>query len=253
VFKNIFGFLLVLGIGAAQVSAADQPFAGEWKLNPSKSKLVDQMKVEGLGGNKYTFDFGGGAETVVVDGTDQPGQGGTTLSVTAASDSWKVVRKKDGRELLTAIWKLSGDGKTLTDDFTSVNPNGSKTNVVYVYDRRAGGPGFAGTWVSTSQTINSVLVMRIQPYEGDGLSFISPSRGTTTNMKFDGKDYPWQGQAVSSSMRKVNERTLELTDKADGKLVQTRQLELSSDSKTLTMTVHMPGKVEPSVLVFERQ
>jgi hypothetical protein len=33
---------------------------GDWKLNPQKSKLIDEMKVTSLGGNKYFFDFGGG-------------------------------------------------------------------------------------------------------------------------------------------------------------------------------------------------
>jgi len=37
--------------------AADDPFVGEWKLNPSKSKLSDEMKVESAGGNKCAFDL----------------------------------------------------------------------------------------------------------------------------------------------------------------------------------------------------
>lgn len=40
--------------------AATDSFVGDWKLNPSKSKLIDKMKVESLGGNKYEFDLGGG-------------------------------------------------------------------------------------------------------------------------------------------------------------------------------------------------
>lgn len=52
------------------------PSSAKWKLNPSKSKMTDQMKVESLARNKYSFDFGGGGETVVADGTDQPGNAG---------------------------------------------------------------------------------------------------------------------------------------------------------------------------------
>jgi hypothetical protein len=89
------------------------------------------MKVESVAGNKYAFDFGSGRpETIAADGTDQPGGGGTTLSVTIEGpDSWKVVRKKDGRILITANWKLSKDGNTLTDDFTSIGANGSSSTV----------------------------------------------------------------------------------------------------------------------------
>jgi len=138
--------------------AANNPFVGDWKLNPSKSKLTDQMKVESLGANKYSFDFkgDGDVETMVIDGTDQPGSGGTTLSVSVEGpNAWKVVRKKEGRMLLTANWNLSKDGNTLTDNYNEISPNGSVSTVNYVYKRTAGGPGFAGTWVSTSEAVPS--------------------------------------------------------------------------------------------------
>ena len=76
-------------------------------------------------------------------------------------------------------------------------------------------------------------------------------------MKFDGKDYPNLGPNVPSgavsSIRRVNERTLEMTDKINGKIMDTQEIEISSDLKTLTMTVHTVGRSEPNILVFERQ
>ena len=194
----------------------------------------------------------------MVDGTDQPGNFGSTLSVTVEGpDTWKVIRKKDGRMLITATWKLSKDGNTLTDDFTGIEPSGSTFNLNYVYRRTAGSSGFAGTWESTSETVNSVFVLQVRPYEGDGLSFIDPSEEETKNVKFDGKDYPNLGPNVApgsaSSVRRLNERTLEMTDKIDGKVMDAQQIELSSDLKTLTMTVHTVSRSEPNILVFERQ
>ena len=257
-FKRTFELLLVACLGTGALWAANDPFVGEWKLNPARSKLTDQMKVESVGANKYVFGFGGGSETIVVDGTDQPGNFGSTLSVTVEGpDTGKVIRKKDGRMLITATWKLSKDGNTLTDDFTGIEPNGSTFNLNYVYRRTAGSSGFAGTWESTSETVNSVFVLQVRPYEGDGLSFIDPSEEETKNVKFDGKDYPNLGPNVvpgsASSVRRVNERTLEMTDKIDGKVMDAQQIELSSDLKTLTMTVHTVGRSEPNILVFERQ
>jgi len=159
--------------------------------------------------------------------------------------------------LITATWKLSKDGNTLTDDFTGIEPNGSAFNLNYVYKRTAGSSGFAGTWESTSETVNSVFVLQVRPYEGDGLSFINPSEEETKNVKFDGKDYPNLGPNVApgsaSSVRRVNERTLEMTDKIDGKVMDAQQIELSSDLKTLTMTLHTVGRSEPNIFVFERQ
>ncbi|HXW90006.1 MAG TPA: hypothetical protein VEK33_05630 [Terriglobales bacterium] len=255
--KRSFQSLLIACLVSGALWAANDPFVGEWKLNPSRSILTDQMKVESLGANKYAFDFGAGtAETIVADGTDQPGIFGTTLSVAVEGpEAWKLVRKKDGRMLITGNWKLSEDGNTLSDDFTSIESNGSTSNVNYVYKRTGAGSGFAGTWESTSETLKSVFVLQVQPYEGDGLSFIYPSR--TANVKFDGKDYPNLGPNLTpgsvSSVRRVNERTLEMTDKIDGKVVDTRQIELSPDLKTLTVTVHHAGRSEPNIFVFDRE
>jgi len=256
--KRTFRLLVMAGLATSALWAADDPFVGEWKLDSSKSKLTDQMRVESVAGNKYAFDFGGGSETIAADGTDQPVRFDTTLSVTIeAPDSWKIVRKKEGRVLLTANWQLSKDGNTLTDDYTGMGPNGSSSNVKYVYKRTAGTSGFAGTWESTSETVNSVFVIKVQPYEGDGLSFINSSAEVTKNVKFDGKDYPNVGANVPagfvSSARRVNGRTLEITDKLNGKVTGTREIQLSSDGKTLTMTVHSAGRAEPNILVFERQ
>jgi len=145
--------------------AADNPFVGKWKLNPSRSKLSDEMKVERLSGNKYAFDFGSrDLETIVADGTDQPANSATTLAVTAEGpNKWKVVRKKDGITIITATWELSQDGNTLTDHFTSTSSKGTKSSLDYVYDRTAGTAGFAGTWESDSVQVNSVFEFQIEP------------------------------------------------------------------------------------------
>jgi hypothetical protein len=109
--KHAFQFLLLACLALGTLSAGDDPFVGKWKLNPTKSTVTDLMKVESAGANKYVLIFTGTeGEAIVADGTDQPGISGTTLSITTAGpDTWKVVRKKDGRTLLTGIWKLSGE------------------------------------------------------------------------------------------------------------------------------------------------
>jgi hypothetical protein len=256
--KRTFHLLLVACL--VTLWAADDPFVGKWKLNPFKSKLTDQLKIEVAGANKYAITFGGssGAETVVADGTDQPGLFGTTLSITIERpDTWKVVRKMQGRTLLTGIWKLSENGETFSDAVTENQPDGKTFSMDLVYKRTAAGSGFPGTWESTSAKLNSVFEFRIQSYEGDGLSFIFPTEQETQNMKFDGKDYPSVGPNVlpgsASSGRRVNERTLEMTDKIKGKVMDTRQIKLSPDLRTLTMTVHPVGQSNPNILVFDRE
>ena len=254
--KRAFQLLLVTYLVTGTLWAAADSFVGDWKLDTSKSKFTDVMKVGSVGGNKYEIDFGGGVETIVADGTDQPGVYGTMLSVTVEGpDGWKVVRKKDGRVMLTGIWKLSQDGNTLNDNYTEFAQNGAPSTVNYVYTRTAAGAGFAGTWEST-MTMDSAFVLQIRPYEENGLSFIR-SAEDTRNVTFDGKDYPDSGHGVAegstSSARRVNERSLEITDKINGKTARTVLIELSPDLKTLTRTVHPVGQREPNVFEFERQ
>src|SRR5215467_3046765 len=259
-FKRTLQLLLVALLITCSLWAADNPFVGTWKLNGSKSRLPDEMKVKKVSANKYAFAFEGDdyAETIVADGTDQPGVFGTTFSVTVEGpNSWKVIRKTDGKVLLMANWKLSQDGNTLDDDFTFIQPNGSKFNVYYVYKRTAGGPGFDGTWESTSEKVNSVFELQIQPYEGDGIAFIIPSEGTVKNLKFDGKEYAYERPNVkakfASSMRRVDERTLAVTDKVNGKVAGTEEIKISPDHNVLTMTIQSAGQTKPEIRVFDRE
>jgi len=258
-FTRIVKILPVACLVTSTAWAAESPFIGEWKLDPSKTRMPDEMKVESKGGDKYAFDFGGGAETIVVDGSDQPGgYGGTLLSVKAeAPDTWIVERKKDGRLLLRATWKLSKDGSALTDYFREFGSDGSTLSMDYVYRRTGGGSGFAADWQSIKETMNSPFPLQVKAFQGDGLSFITPLEKKTQDVKFDGKDYPNEGPAgdrgASSSAQRVDERTLVITDKANGKVTDTETIGLSADLKTLTITTRVPGIDKPSVMVFERK
>jgi len=76
VFKGFVKILPAVCMATGMAWVAESPLIGECKLDPSKSRIPDEM-VESEGGNKYAFDFGGGVESIVVDGTDQAGLGGT--------------------------------------------------------------------------------------------------------------------------------------------------------------------------------
>jgi hypothetical protein len=252
--------LLVSCLVTGTLWAANDPFVGKWKVNPSKSRLTDEMKVEAVGANRYAIAFGPGAvDTIVADGSDQPALQGTTLSLTVEGpNNWKVVRKKQGRTIITGYWTLSGDGKALNDDFTAYQPDGSTMKLHYVYERTAGSSGFTGTWDSASEELNSVIELEIQPYQGDGLSFHGSIYGWAKNMKFDGHDYtdlgPNAAPGSASSGRRVNKRSLELTDKFQNKVTEIRRIELSTDLKTLTMSMLPVGESKPkNILVFERE
>ena len=258
--KHALTVLIALCIFTGTSRAADDPFAGKWKLDSSRSEFpTDTMKVVSAGTNKFTFIFSEpNAETIVTDGTDQPGIFGTTLSVTVQEPRvWIVVRKSKDRTLLRAVWTLSEDGKTLHDAFTEYRPDGSPFTVDYDYLSKGGESGFAGTWQSTSEEFVSTYEIQIGPYQGDGFSLADPVAGIDKNLKFDGTDYPNSGPNARpdmlSSGHRISDRSLEVTDKLKGMVQSTDDFELSPDLQTLTETQHHPDQDKPTVLVFKRE
>ncbi|MBV9443670.1 MAG: hypothetical protein JO217_13385 [Acidobacteriaceae bacterium] len=51
--------LLVGCVAMSALWAGSDPFVGKWKLNPSKSRITDEMNVAPLGTNKYALTFSG--------------------------------------------------------------------------------------------------------------------------------------------------------------------------------------------------
>lgn len=248
--------LVALAAGAASTFwTATDPLVGKWKLDVSRSTVVDQMKVEAPGPGKYSFSFEGApTETVIADGTDQAGGQGTTLAVKPGdARSLSVVRKQDGRIVIAANWTLSEDGRILRDAFTSLQPDGSSTTVDYVYKRISGSAGFAGMWESTTKPVGLQLELEIRPYDGRGLWFVSP--GSDKKVIFDGKDHAVAGakDGLTLSGRRRGAQAIDYAEKSGGKVQRARRFRLSSDGRSLTETLRAAGQQTPDILVFERE
>ena len=76
--------------------------------------------------------------------------------------------------------------------------------------------------------------------------------------KFDGKEYPVTGDPASDarSYKKVDDRTLQLTVKKDGKVTITGRIVVSANAKTRTVTTMgttAQGKKFRSVAVYGKQ
>jgi hypothetical protein len=75
---------------------------------------------------------------------------------------------------------------------------------------------------------------------------------------FDEKDYPVTGDPTSDtrSYKKIDDNTMELTIKKDGKVVVTGKIVASADGKTRTVTTHgtdAQGKKWETVAVYDKQ
>jgi hypothetical protein len=76
--------------------------------------------------------------------------------------------------------------------------------------------------------------------------------------KFDGKDYPITGDPTADmrSYKQVDERTLKLTNKKDGKVIVTGKVVVSADGKTRTVTTsatNAKGEKVENTAVYDKQ
>jgi len=243
---------------AGTLWAAGDPFCGKWKLNMEKSQFAgDEIKIQGLGGEKYKWTVGNVSDTITYDGTDQPVHFGRTISMTPeGTNSWKMVIKKDGRVISSMIHSISEDGKTQTIKGTDTKPDGTTSDFDVTWKKVSGGSGWGGTWEEADVKFTSPDEWDISSYQGDGLTFNTPAYQDTLSMKFDGKDYEEKGPDVApgstSSGKRVNANTLDVTDKVKGEVMDHTKYEVSQDGKTLTLTVQGTGQKKAQTLVYDK-
>jgi len=244
---------------AGTLRASDDPFCGKWKLNMTKSQFTGELiKIEALGGEKYMWTVGNVSDTLTYDGTEQkPDQFGRTTSMAPdGPNSWKMVIKKDGRVISTMTHTISEDGKTQTIKGTDTKPDGTTSDFDVTWKKVSGGSGWAGTWEETDVKFTSPDVWEIAPYEGDGLTFNNPAYQHTLSMKFDGKEYEEKGPDVApgstSSGKRVDAQTLDVTSKVKGEVFSQTKCEVSHDGKTLTLTIHRTGQQKAQTIVYDK-
>src|SRR5579862_9239552 len=111
----------VLVLQAGTVLAADSPWVGTWKLDPSRSHFTGDTftltKARGnllhySDGSTASYDFG-------VDGKEYKTWANRSTTWTPAGDNaWDTVTRADGKVLVKSHRQLSADGKTLTMTLT---------------------------------------------------------------------------------------------------------------------------------------
>jgi hypothetical protein len=92
----------------------------------------------------------------------------------------------------------------------------------------------------------------------DGISGDGKSIHVEWSGKFDGKDYPVTGDpnADTRSYRKIDDRTLEMTAKKNGKVIATARTVVSADGKSRSANVTgttAKGKKFKNVVVYDKQ
>jgi len=92
-------------------------------------------------------------------------------------------------------------------------------------------------------------------------AFVNADGTRTTNQytaTFDGKDYPLTGSQIADtvSLKRIDARTTERTDKKGGMVAQTLGRVVSQDGKTMTVTTkgtNAQGQAMNNVALFDKQ
>jgi len=148
---------LVFALTAATFPAlaGDMPFAGTWKLNPDKShfshgelpkSLVITIEGDGPDGIRYQSrnlvgeKTGGINYTAKLDGTDSPVKGTTAYDTASVrkvdSRTLQIQMKKDGNIVVTTIFAVAPDGKSLTRKGTAKKGPGDANDFEEWFDRQ---------------------------------------------------------------------------------------------------------------------
>jgi hypothetical protein len=114
-------------------------------------------------------------------------------------------------------------------------------------------PGFPKNTTVVVEPSGDQIKVTVEGVDGEG----KPTHNEWTG-KFDGKDYPVTGDPTSDvrSYKKIDDRTLELTIKKDGKTTITGRIVVSADGKTRTGTINRTdsaGKKTKSTVVYDKQ
>ena len=114
-------------------------------------------------------------------------------------------------------------------------------------------PGLPKNLTVVDEAVGDSVRVTVDGVDGQG----KPTHTEWTG-KFDGEDYPVTGdpRADTRSVKKIDDGTLDLTAKKDGKVTMTGRIVLSADGKSPTVTASRTdaaGKKVESTSVYDRQ
>ena len=239
--RFVFGALLL----CASMLFAQNPFDGTWKISPNdlqfSAKPYDYQVKDG----RYICSTCVPKIDVKADGTPQPFTGSPyadTISVKLLGDSSiQSSTYKGGKLVGESTFNVSSDGNTLTitsKDMTAAN--GQTQTGTGIYQRvgkpPATGNKISGRWKAEKvENVSSDQLTFTFSGQGNELTY-KAGTGESYTAKLDGKDYPYKGDpgTTSVSLKQINDRTIEETDKRDGKAIYVTRMTISADGKTMT-------------------
>jgi len=254
--------LLALLVFVPSFLFAQSPFDGTWVSDPGAAQFSKKPHTYVLEKGMYTCSTCVPKINVKADGKDQAVSGSNYFNTVAVrevdANTTEEVDKKDGKIMYKDTMTVSADGKTLTDKFEDDSEDKPVTGEMIrsrISKGPAGSHAISGSWRTEKMANMSSngLTATLQSTP-NGMKY-SDNNGQSYDVKFDGKDYPIQGDPGQTmvSLKKVDANTLEETDKRNGKVVNTARITVSADGKKMTYAGHDKEQDREYTFVMNKQ
>ncbi len=238
------------------------PFDGTWKTDMAASKLSHKPYVFAVKDGMYDCESCAPKISVKADGQDQPvtGQPYDTLAVKVPDpNTLQATGKKAGKPTFEQTRTLSQDGKTLTVATTSYPADGSQpfkteSKLTRVSKGPAGSDAISGSWRVESVNEDTAGLTSTWKESGKALSMSTPT-GESWEAQFDGKEYPVKGIYANEtvSLKKLGDRSVEVTYKRDGKVYSVDKITVAPDGKKMTTVSDNKWTGRVSTYIDEKQ
>jgi hypothetical protein len=243
-------------------AAAESPFDGTWRVDMSRSKPSDKPVVLSVINNTFDCSSCRPEVRVPADGKEHAvtGQFFDSISVRPVNDSSiEIVARKNGNTAYEQTDTASGDGNTLKISRTDYSPDAKEPSKLELTATRiaqapAGANHVSGSWRIEKRNASENWLISTYRTQGDQLIYSSPD-GEGYTAKLDGKDYPAKGGYVYNavSLRSLGERTIEESDKLNGKVVSVWKMTVSADGKTMTQIATWPQTGQTITYIADKQ
>src|SRR5258708_10979232 len=238
--------LLALLLLAPGMLAAQSSFDGTWLGKTDTAKLPNKPEHYVLDKGMYSCSTCVPKIDIKADVKDQRVAGSNYFnarSVKIVDDhTIEIPNKKDGKIIDTETDAVSSDGNTLSQKFndqSEAQPVTGELTMKRVGKGPAGSHALSGSWHSEKIALSENGLTVTYQATADALKMSDP-QGESYDAKFDGKDYPINGDPGQTmvALKKVNANPIDATYKRNGKVVGVANTTVSSDGKTMHVVFH---------------
>jgi hypothetical protein len=249
---------LLLVPAAAFASSA---FDGTWKTRMGSMKVTGQPDVYVIADGTYTCSSCKPEVKVKADGADHKVSGHDYYDSVAVKivdpKSVEITNKQAGKVIDAFTVTASADGSTLTwkfMDYSGAKPATGTFTEKRVAAAPAGAHATSGSW-QPEQMSDTNDAMRTFKYQMSGDHFIQQWNGQSYDAKFDGKEYPVEGDPGRTvvTLKRIDDNTVEETDHRKGKVTDEIRIAASKDGKTINYTDKDLVRGQTTTFTLEKQ